>query len=1632
MARFQRRGRSSSGRGGQRSSNKKSSQGGSKSTKTTTSNKSSNPNEVKFDIGDAKHAANVDQYMKSVVHLVRNSDKYGDYRQEIATAFDEETIPQIDPPNIRDSKYINTIDKAVEPSEWESAQDLIRIQYQEDLKEYNRRKKAYEDNTRALSSFLYLKCTQALRNKLTNKVPDMEVLYQDCIEMKKAIRTYATSYKPDDHPLMQVIEGLRTLLNIRQADDMDTETYGKKLKSAMKIVEERLGCIIVPVKYMTEQPYHKQDTSTDKLTSKKKAWTELCTMIGVLGVNDIKYKSMKEELRRDFSKTHDNYPKDIAALKIQLEGRKWDAVPKTNTQSHSNKSTKQEKEAKELKEANIAAGAVPSANFYQKATQNRACHCCGSKNHFLKDCDKRANTPKERWYQQTGTCLFQEIIATPDDATAASTITAVTTQLAPAQQAAVASANGATVCQLAYDAINLLNGEALKDAVLLDNQSTVHIFKNANYLKNIRLADHPLALSTNGGVLDITQLGDTNYFGTVWYDPRAITNVLSFHQLRKLVGPSKIGYDVAKDSYWVHMDNKQYDFQVSPEGLYYYLPKQKNAVSFLELQDETRKLYTPREYKQAIKARKLLHAAGHPNPKDLVKMIQANQIAHCPVRKRDFDVAAHVLGPDISSLKGKSTRKKPIPVVQELVDLPKELDLYKDVELCVDIVYVNKIPFLTTISRKLQYRTCNHIKQQGTKSDSFLAALDDVLRIYNKNGYLITTIFTDQEFIPLLQPLQDEDSVDLNPASAKEHVPEIERSNRVIKERVRACYHRLPFKQMPKAMVIAMVEDCTYKTNFFPLKSGVSPYFSPRVLVERKQLDFELHLQHAFGDYVQAPMDTTNTPAPRMMDCIYLSPTYNAQGGHILYNLHTKAIITRNRVVPTPISNHIIQLVHELGAAEGMTHLTFQTKHKRLIWDSSLIAGVDYTPDAHEEDDDDEDWEEEDEEEDDESLQYDSDDSVADDDIDDEPLHTIPDDPAEDNQAEDPPHDSDDDASIPGVEQHAFELDQLGEYPEEEVILEPEEEEPQPALRRSERESHPPERLTYSMVQARSLSEKIHSCFVETYSLHGGLKKFGDRGYASALKEIGQMHGRGGLQPTHLRDLTDEEARRALEAVTIMLEKKDGTVKTRTCANGSVQKNWMTKEDVTSPTAATESVILTAAVDAKEKRFVATADIPNAFIQTGIEPKPGEPRIVLIIRGILVDMLCEIAPEVYTKFVEYKNGKKVLYLIVSKAIYGMIQSPFLWYSKLKKDLEEYGFVINPYDPCVANKMVNGSNLTVVWHVDDLKISHVQEEPVEDFLKWLNDKYSDKNGTVTVRRGKVHPFLGMVLDYSEPDSVKIDMIDYVKKMLQEFEEIQKIGAPSKVPWTDQMFVVDDNSPKLDPKRAEQFHTFVAKALFLCARSRPDIKPIVVFLCTRVKAPTEQDWSKLIKMMKMLKGTAKDVLTLTADNLNVLNWHFDASFAVHQDYKSHSGGSMTMGRGAFMSMSKKQKLNTKSSTEAELVAVDDGMGQMLWTKLFLEAQGLKIHKNILHQDNKSAILLEKNGKASSSKRTRHLNIRYFFITDQVSKGNVSIVYCPTDDMIADYFTKPTTGLKFQQLRRIIMNLPLSQCEDTGEQV
>ena len=185
-------------------------------------------------------------------------------------------------------------------------------------------------------------------------------------------------------------------------------------------------------------------------------------------------------------------------------------------------------------------------------------------------------------------------------------------------------------------------------------------------------------------------------------------------------------------------------------------------------------------------------------------------------------------------------------------------------------------------------------------------------------------------------------------------------------------------------------------------------------------------------------------------------------------------------------------------------------------------------------------------------------------------------------------------------------------------------------------------------------------------------------------------------------------------------------------------------------------------------------------------------------------------------------------------------------------------------------------------------------------------------------------------------------------------------------------------------------------------------------------TEDDWSKLVCLICYLNGTAELFLTLRADDTHLIRWYGDASFAVHQDMKSHTGGVMTMGSGGIINVSRKQKMVSKSSMEAELIAGDDIANSVIWANYFIEAQGYQNDRTVLLQDNKSCMLLHNNGKASSSKRTRHLNIRYFFLANRIEKGELTVEFCPTDEMIADYLTKPLQGEKFRKFRKAIMNL------------
>ena len=401
-----------------------------------------------------------------------------------------------------------------------------------------------------------------------------------------------------------------------------------------------------------------------------------------------------------------------------------------------------------------------------------------------------------------------------------------------------------------------------------------------------------------------------------------------------------------------------------------------------------------------------------------------------------------------------------------------------------------------------------------------------------------------------------------------------------------------------------------------------------------------------------------------------------------------------------------------------------------------------------------------------------------------------------------------------------------------------------------------------------------------------------------------------------VRNLTRKQKSEALRYLMYLNRKKTGRVKARGCADGRKQRTTMTKDEASSPTVA-ESVFLTSVVDAEEEREVVVTDVPGAYLNADMDEE-----VYMCLTGTMAEMLCTIKPELYRKYVVDHNGKKVLYVRLRKALYGCLKSGQLFWRHLTRVLELDGFDINPYDTCVANKIVNGKQCTVVWHVDDLKISHVEKSVVEDVVKNLEATY----GEMPTQRGKKFLYLGMTLDYSTKKKVKVIMQDFVESILKDSpDDMQSTAATTAA---NHLFPVDEEAEKLEEQRAQIFHTFTAKLLFLCKRARPDIQTAVAFLTTRVIAPDVDDWKKLARVVNYLRLTAQMYLTLESDGSGILKWWVDGAFAVHPDMRSYTGATMSMGRGSVYFTSTKQKINTRSSTETELVAVHDALPQVLW--------------------------------------------------------------------------------------------------------
>jgi hypothetical protein len=522
------------------------------------------------------------------------------------------------------------------------------------------------------------------------------------------------------------------------------------------------------------------------------------------------------------------------------------------------------------------------------------------------------------------------------------------------------------------------------------------------------------------------------------------------------------------------------------------------------------------------------------------------------------------------------------------------------------------------------------------------------------------------------------------------------------------------------------------------------------------------------------------------------------------------------------------------------------------------------------------------------------------------------------------------------------------------------------------------------------------------YGLHFTVKKavakFGKAALKSIAAECLQLLNKKVFHPVDVNALSTKERRAIIRSSMFLKEKflSNGDfekLKARLVAGGDQQDKSL-YEDISSPTVTTQAVFMVAAVAAKERRFVRTMDISGAYLNaklTGIKVRMRlDPLLAAIIKTLDIQ---------FEQFVE-PDGSIIVEL--DKALYGCVESARLWYEHISATLLRIGFVKNPHDICVYNLDTNKQQCTVCLHVESI---------METVIAAIEAEYT----TITVHRGAKHSYLGMTFDFSTPGKARVHMEGYVRDLIAFLEVTGKAATPAS---TD-LFSVDPNSPKLSEPEREKFHSVMAKVLYLAKRVRPDLLTACTFLAGRVQTATEQDNRKLDRMIRYLNSTSELGITFDVSGELTVTAFIDASYGVHADGKSHSGAVIILGKsGPVHAKSNKQKLTTKSSTEAELVSLSDNVSQVIWTRDFLSAQGYTMKAARVYQDNQSTMALVEKGR-STAEKTRHINIRYFFVKDRVDAGEIFIEYCPTERMLADILTKPLQGPAFREMRDLLLN-------------
>ena len=1062
--------------------------------------------------------------------------------------------------------------------------------------------------------------------------------------------------------------------------------------------------------------------------------------------------------------------------------------------------------------------------------------------------------------------------------------------------------------------------------------------------------------------------------------------------------------------------------------------------------------YTKNQIASADKAMDFMKCIGHPPEAQCLDMV--DRMTDPPVTRGDIRTALDIYGPNLAAIRGRTTR-----TTTSSVDVPRPLgiDVVMEQTAEVDLMFVRKEIFLMCLLSPLEFSIVIPIESKTIPA--IRNALDSIVSLSEARGFKITTLRIDNE--PGVASLNitsmlAKHNILVDTVAAGDHVSKAERRIRFIKEKWRVLVHTLnyvPSKQVVKWGVVA----ANRLANMQKSSTSTAPE-SPREKFLGRRTDYKRDIGGiAFGTYVQARVpNPNNTDAPRTEACIALVPKDNQTGTFYVLKLTTNKAVSRSHLIPMPVTDALTNHLNREALKDGYSSKDLESEEDAVEAEENKDTPV--KPEEGR------------------GVQHHQPFDMAHRNTNTEPSPTM----SHVAERHDPVN-----IKIERIEQHETTNSNTEAVSHEVIDLTGNEEppnhhtlpkdvsptkSPRRSSRLAEQEDHPywshtgvgegiydiPEReegnepATYTEALATTTEhtldedgyneeltntveyvfgvtntvEYVFGVVAGNMSCKTALAKHGDAALNSIQEEMFQFIDRGAFLPVRWSEMTFEQRKRIIPSMMFLKEKytPEGDferLKARLVARGDKQDRDLYTDDVSASTASSMSTFSVIAIAAHENRKVLIGDIPGAFLHADMKTDGEE--VYLTIEPVLSDMLIKKYPDMFKEYLNKDNGNLTVKLL--RAVYGTIEAAKLWLDDLTATLNKHGYTANPYDPCIFNMVdEEGNQCTICVYVDDLLITCKRQETIDAIVGHLNTRY----GGVKTSTGKRLHYLGMILDFTTEGYVKITMDGMIEAIIAEHLGVDRHKTPT--PSDDDLFTVDGDSPLIAEPDRQVFHTAVAKMLYVSKRVRPDCLTAVGFLVTRVTKATEQDNSKLQRLLRYVAQSHElnhkgITLHIGEQGVGARAW-IDAAHGVHDDFKSTTGCAIGIGEHALVHYhSSKQPIIAKSSTEAELIAVTDASNQAIHLRSFLISQGYEERPAILYQDNMSAIALIKKGRSGSMK-TRHISIRYYWLNEQCEMDITSIVYKHTSEMgAANILTKSVVGGQFLKERQAITNWDVS---------